>query len=406
MRVAPPSNQPWAEVRSVEEKSPAERAGLRTGDRITQVNGVKASSPSAFLDARRATRGGKPVSLVVQRSNDELRLTFTPRPMALEADPALRIDYGAVTTPAGYRQRTLITHPVQATGKLPSLLLIPWLSCAPVEVLNRTPSGMDRLLAGILRESGFLTLRVEKPGVGDSEGPACSQTDLATEMAGERAALEQLKAHPSFDPDRLFILGMSLGGGRAPLAGQGENVRGYVSIVGVVKTWFEHMMAVERRRLTLSGKSPAEVNEAMRGFAELYTEYLVRGKTPGEVIRANPSLRPLWEDEPAHQYGRPALFYTQVQALNLESAWQKVKVPTLIVAGEYDWIMSQDDYERMAALVNANVPGGATLLRWPRASHELEQFPSREAAFKEEGGTFDDALINHVVRWLKSHAAS
>src|SRR5687767_379465 len=84
MRVAPPANQPWAEVRSVETNAPAERAGVRPGDRITQVNGVKASSPSAFLDARRATRGGKPVSLVVQRSNEEQRLTFTPRPMALE----------------------------------------------------------------------------------------------------------------------------------------------------------------------------------------------------------------------------------------------------------------------------------------------------------------------------------
>jgi pimeloyl-ACP methyl ester carboxylesterase len=263
---------------------------------------------------------------------------------------------------------------------------------------------MDRLLAGILRDSGFLAMRVEKPGVGDSEG-ACSQADLKTELAGLLLALEQLKAHPQFDPDKLFLLGMSLGGGLAPLIAQDEKVRGYVSVVGVVKTWFEHMLEVERRRLTLAGKKPAEVNDAMSGFAQLYTDYLIHGKTPGQAITERPELQPLWYDEPAHQYGRPAAFYAQLQGLNFEEAWSKVAVPTLIVAGEYDWIMSQDDYDIMAALVNRNSPGAATLVRWPRASHELVLYPSRQAAFNEEGGTFDDALIGVVNGWLKEQAA-
>ena len=49
-----------------------------------------------------------------------------------------------------------------------------------------------------------------------------------------------------------------------------------------------------------------------------------------------------------------------MQNLDLEVAWAKVNFPTLIKSGEYDWIMSQDDYERMAALVNANSPGAIT----------------------------------------------
>jgi len=67
--------------------------------------------------------------------------------------------------------------------------------------------------------------------------------------------------------------------------------------------------------------------------------------------------------------------------------------------------MSQDDYERMATLVNANSPGAATRVRWPRASHELEQYRSPQAAFEEEGGTFDAALIELVVGWLHKQAA-
>jgi pimeloyl-ACP methyl ester carboxylesterase len=166
------------------------------------------------------------------------------------------------------------------------------------------------------------------------------------------------------------------------------------------------MMEIERRRLTLSGKSASEVNDAMSGYAELYTEYLIRGRTPGEIVAERPALKPLWTDEPGTQYGRPVAYYSQLQTLNIESAWQKVTVPTLIVAGEYDWIMSADDYDRMAALVNHNTPGAATLIRWPRASHEMIQYASREAAFNEDGGTFDDALIALVVKWLQDQAAS
>ena len=325
--------------------------------------------------------------------------------LPLETDPALDIRYDSVVSSLGHRQRIIITQPRGAVGKLPSIILVPWLSCSSVEVLNRPLTGMNRLLGGILRESGFLALRVERPGVGDSEGPACSQTDFKTELAGERAALTALKAHPHFDADRLFMLGMSLGGGLVAVVAEGERVRGIVSVVGVVKTWYEHMMEHERRRLTLSGAPPAEVNDAMKAFAELYTEYLIRGRTPGEVIRERGQLAKYWYDEPAAQYGRPAAYYSQVQQLNLEAAWAKIRVPTLIVAGEYDWIMSQDDYDRMAELVNANAPGNATLVRWPRASHELVQYPSRKAAFDEKGGTFDDALIGVVVKWLRKTAA-
>jgi pimeloyl-ACP methyl ester carboxylesterase len=405
VHIRSPNGHPWAEVLSVDAGSGAARAGLRVGDHITFVNDTELQLAHHFDDARQASRAGVPVRLRVTRDEHAMQITFTPRALAFESDPALEITYSVVTSAVGIRQRTILTKPPGNSGKLPSLILVPWLSCSSVEVLNRKARGMDALLAGILQRSGYLTLRVERPGVGDSEGPACSQTDFTTEWAGLRAGLAQLKTQPSFDPKRLFLLGMSLGGGLAPLLAEGDEVRGIVSVCGVVKTWFEHMLEIERRRMTLSGNTPGEVNERMRGFEEFYTEYLIRGKTPAQVIREHPQWQSLWYDEPAHQYGRPAAYYQEVQELNLEAAWAKVRAPTLVISGEYDWIMSQDDYERMAALVNNNSPGAATLVQWPRASHELERFASRKAAFEEEGGTFDDAIIDLVVAWLRKEGA-
>ena len=53
---------------------------------------------------------------------------------------------------------------------------------------------------------------------------------------------------------------------------------------------------------TLSGKTAAEVNDSMRGFADFYTEYLIRGKAPAQAIRAHPAWQSLWYDEPEHQH--------------------------------------------------------------------------------------------------------
>src|SRR5687767_6758031 len=64
MRIVPPSAEStWGEVLSVEPRSPAERAGLRKGDRITHIDGALTDEGHEFDDARRASRGGKPVSL-------------------------------------------------------------------------------------------------------------------------------------------------------------------------------------------------------------------------------------------------------------------------------------------------------------------------------------------------------
>jgi hypothetical protein len=139
------------------------------------VNGARLQEAHQFDDARQASRAGIPVRLGVMSDGRAPQLVFTHRALALESDPSLDITYGVVTSSLGIRQRVILTKPAGAVGKLPSLILVPWLSCSSVEVLNRKPRGMDALLAGIIQRSGYLTLRVERPGVGDSEGPACAR---------------------------------------------------------------------------------------------------------------------------------------------------------------------------------------------------------------------------------------
>jgi len=52
--------------------------------------------------------------------------------------------------------------------------------------------------------------------------------------------------------------------------------------------------------------------------------------------------------------GRPIAFYQQLQRLNLEREWAKVRVPTLVMHGQYDWIMSRSDFDPGAAEMIGN----------------------------------------------------
>jgi pimeloyl-ACP methyl ester carboxylesterase len=244
---------------------------------------------------------------------------------------------------------------------------------------------------------------VERPGVGDSEGPPCADNDLRTDMATYRAALRALKKYDFVDADNVFLFGSSLGGALAPIIAHDEPVRGLIVSGAFTKTWYEHMLEIERTRLALLGRTPSEINEAMRGYSEFYSLYLNQKLTPAEVIRQRPQLAKLWDDEPERQYGRPAAFYHQVQELNVEAAWAQISVPALIIYGEYDWIMSRADHELAAHIVNRRRPGSARLVIAPKTSHSLDVYESMEKAFKEEGGKFDDSMITLIIDWLKDH---
>jgi pimeloyl-ACP methyl ester carboxylesterase len=245
-------------------------------------------------------------------------------------------------------------------------------------------------------------MRVERPGIGDSEGPDCSECDLEADMAGYRAALAALKRYDFVDKDNLFLLGASIGGALAPVLAQDERVRGLIVSGGFAKTWGEHMLEHERKRLELSGKSPAEIDKAMRAFIDFYSLYLNNRMAPSEVIRSKPSLAAFWYDEPGGQYGRPAVYYQQVQKLNVGAAWARISAPVLILYGEYDWIMSRGDQDLIVDIVNRRHPGNARLTVHPKMDHNLDIYDSIEKAFKGEGRTFDARVVDLIIDWLKA----
>jgi pimeloyl-ACP methyl ester carboxylesterase len=323
-----------------------------------------------------------------------------------ESYPGVSVLYDAIRDGSGHLLRVIVTHPDDGGHppiRYPVVFVVGWLSCDTVEAPPRTMDGTQRMLQSLARLRGFATVRLEKPGVGDSEGN-CSATDFVTELAAYRGAFHHLRDYPFVDIERIFLFGISYGGGFAPLVAESTPVKGYVVDGGWIKTWFEHMLEIERRRLTLSGHGPSELNSLMKSAERLYGAFLLQRQSPREIFAAQPQLKALWDGPVELQYGRPTRYYQQLQDLDLTSAWSAVRVPVLALHGEYDWIMSRDDFEQLVDLVNHNIPGAAEFVELTHTGHTFEHYASLQSAFSGMQLPFDEGVAQRVTGWLTAHS--
>lgn len=133
----------------------------------------------------------------------------------------------------------------------------------------------------------------------------------------------------------------------------------------------------------------------MKSFAEFYLLYLIRAMTPGQVVAQHPEWKNLWYDSLDGQYGRPAAFYQQLEALNLGEVWQNVSAPVLVIRGKADTIMSRADSEAIARIVNQAHPGQARYIEVDGMAHDFTV-----------NGKFYDRLIPTILNWATEQLAA
>ena len=106
---------------------------------------------------------------------------------AAETHPNITTSYGALTVRDGVKLQTIITKPANATGRLPAILFVQWLSCDTVAISDNQRDGWSAMLEQIVRRSNALVWRTEKRGVGASGGN-CATMDYETELADHKQA--------------------------------------------------------------------------------------------------------------------------------------------------------------------------------------------------------------------------
>ena len=396
----PASDGVGVEVKRIAPGGSADRAGVHAGDVLLQVAELSATSDQGIAAFRFAGNPRQPVNVQLLRGSEHLAVRVLPLAAVRESHAGIDTEWGSVIGPGGRRLRTILTL-TPGSARRPAVFIVGWLSCDSVEIPPEQPDSTALLMKDVVEHSGSAVFRLDKPGVGDSEG-VCSRTDFSTELESYRRAFAVLRADARIDTNHIIVMGISNGGGVAPLVAADTSVAGYVAIDGWSKTWFEHMIDLERRRLTLSGVKPEAIGPAVAGLSEFHAAYLFDQLTPGEVLRRRPHLAGLWYDEPESQYGRPAAFYHQLQRLDLAAAWGRVRVPTLVVWGEFDWIMDRADQEQIVRLVNGDDVQRAELLIVPGADHNFGRHPDRKSAFDHNGdGSYPTESGQKIIDFIR-----
>jgi len=247
----------------------------------------------------------------------------------------------------------------------------------------------------------MVVMRVDKPGVGDSQGD-CTNTDFITELEGYRAAIRSLKQKSYIDTTKIVIYGSSMGSALAPLLVNEFGLAGVISDGVFFKTWFEHMLEIERRIRQMSGDNESTIVKKMNeAYIPLYYGMLIQKKSYEEVIEEYPAIAKYNYHSPEHMYGRSMKYYQQLQDFDLAGEWEKVKVPVRILYGTNDWIMSEFDNKMVIDVLEKAGHKDHELLLYPGLDHFNTIHETPDDSFHGRSGKWDSKVPELVIGWAK-----
>lgn len=385
-------------------------AEFTAGDVILAVDGAKLTGIPMFLQIVAKARAGDVLTLHVARDalRREKRVTF--REMPREKGEGYDVVYGAVTS-HGARLRTIITRP-KVEGRHPAIMLLQGgHTCFAIDTPVGQPTSFTWIASDLTRH-GYVTLRVERPGCGDSEGGPLRDVGFDTELDGYKQALQALKRFDFVDADNVFLFGHSMGGNMAPLMAVPVPVRG-IAVYGTgAGTWFEGVFGQRRRLASLDGTNPTAVDREILDQARFWYPLLVERKTPREILEQNPELRKLgWVVDEKYVGDRHYTFHHQIADKNLTEAWTNVAARVLSVWGASDWLVDKAGNAWIAEVINRTRPGNGTFVVLDSIDHFFFRAASPEESYqiwKPAAGApareFNPVILETLRAWLDETA--
>lgn len=397
---SPENGTPGVVVRSVVPGSPLDKAGLEVGDHLLAVDDQVILTPQVWSDLSDALVARHTYKITYRRGFDDHEASVKFKPQPLENHQGIETTYAQLTNDYGIRQRLIITRPKGIEGRQPAILLLQGLSCSSIEINADRLTSFTTLIREIVTKSNKVVLRIEKPGLGDSEGD-CSTTDFNTELNGYHLAAEFLKQLPYVDPERIVVYGNSMGSALAPHFANRFGFAAVISDGTYVKTWYEHMLEIERRILAFKGFSQAEISRKMNeAYIPLYHGMLIKRQSYQQVVDDYPAIAGDNYHSPQHMYGRPMAFYQQLQQFDVAGEWEQLKVPARIRWGTHDWIMSEADNDLIIDILKAAGHQDHELYKHPGLDHWQRIHPSPLSSYQGQPGEWSAEISGVILAWL------
>lgn len=285
-----------------------------------------------------------------------------------------------------------ITRRSDADGRLPAVFFV---SGSGGQDRQGRANGVDvgtHEILDRLTEEGFLVLRIDDRGVGESKGPTdgLGYTDL---VADARACVEHLLGRADVDPTRVCVIGHSEGGLTAPiLATEIKEIAAIVLMAPLGRPLPEVILEQNDRALDETGVSGADKEKAL---AEV--------KRWLDLLAGSDPLEPA--DIPAefHSILNNRRWLQEHAARDPVQIIRQVSCPVLLLHGDKDF---QVHFERDSGLL------AAALEEAGHKDHELKVFEGLDHLFKETPGEesqladyfqirpVDEEFLDFLAEWL------
>ncbi len=391
-----------AAVDQVAPDGSAQRAGVQAGDIIFRAAGAEIATPEELVAAVRRLRAGDTFDVMLLRSSQTVQRSIVLLPVPYESDPSLDVLYRAISV-GGSLRRTIITKPKQA-GRLPAILFVGGLGCYSLDGLSADKGPYGQLIYGLSRD-GYVVMRVEKSGEGDSQGPPCSspEADFKQEVAAYVAGLKSLKDSPFVDPNRVFIFAHSIGPLVGVVAANEVPVSGFVAAETIGRNWFDYELDISRQQMLDLGKPYDEVERSQRVVEQCLHRFYVEKLAPPELLKSDPRCSGILVP------GVPHTYLQQVGDLNLADYWKKLDIPVLVTYGTNDPATTAADSRYLADMINSFHPGRATYREIDGMSHVLNVAASKRDFLLNGPGPnakLSPAFLQIVEDWLKERQSA
>jgi pimeloyl-ACP methyl ester carboxylesterase len=375
--------------------------GIRPGDVLLDVGGKAISGVADAMMTIATMQAGQKVEVTLLRAGRRFILPVTLKERPRDRGETFDVLYDHVVSGAA-RIRTIVTKP-HRPGRHPVLFLIQGLGLASIDAPLSGPEPYSRILNEFAK-SDYVTVRVEKPGIGDSEGGPPADLDFETELDAYRQALLEVRNYAFVDADNVFIFGHSMGGVFGPIIASEGPIKGIAVYGAIARTTTEYFLENRRRQAVLAGEDPAQIDSTLRGWAVALHYVLMEQKSPADILRARPDLRPALDVLSPYLAGRAVSFWSQLAARNLPAYWAKGNAHVLALWGKNDFIATEADHPLIIEVVDKARPGKGTYIPLENSDHRFRKTSSMEDSFKRwlsPGEEFNPQIITTLKDWIE-----
>ena len=367
------------EVLKVFENTTASAIGLEAKDILLSVNGKPYGDVMDLVAAIGDWRMGHSIEVEIKRGEAKELLKGKVVGKPLETSDFGEVTYGAVNFDGG-QLRSILEMP-HGVKNPPVVFFLPGIGCGSLDYYYN-PNTPIKLLVESLVAEGIAVYRVEKPGMGDSEGTKhCLEMDFDYEVAAFDAALKELKTLSNIDTEQIFLYGHSLGVISAPLIAAQNKVAGIIAWGGIASSWYEYSLKIHRDQQILFGADYVEIEKDFREISPFLYDFLIHQKTPDELAQIHEYQNCheyYFQGELVHGLQHYSYFHS-LNKVDIFTAYKNANCPILAIAGEHDLHAIDTRWAKtLADMVNFYRPNQGTSVIIPKTTHHYHTVPSIE----------------------------